>query len=1844
MATSNNPLTRNVPAARAVIQGGKLVPADQEPLRRPNAVVFGGKLINVADVKEPKYTFGEAMGLAKYGYTGLFGRSKNKKTVGLLGENWQQQYALSQAANNKAVPTFSVTDSTPVSVMRNYAAATIVAPGTQPYNSLNRMYTDFAIKYGADGSKFVKRYGAMPSKTGKYGILFNTNNKAIRNDDVLATYQNDLSTNVIKAAKWLMQPNMPDGDKAYGVELLRYSDYKLGKTARSKPNKEKIAEMESVIAEFGKRYSPEVEQAVGGPSSTASEAATSTALSFIAGPLGAIAGSTTVGNDLASRTMDYMSGLSEHNILKGRKVYWGDDGMKGGIDQAGIIGLSVNTVRGLARFGLGLPAGIGVAADETGMAISETVKVAKGEKEDWGEGVDFKLGDAMWADYARRYYDPFAYQVDKNGNYVLDEEGNKKFQGFWNGMITPDNYNRMGEEVATDPLALALDVLDVVPVIGFAAKGAAVASVGARTGRIGGGLIGVTKADKVRLAAADKAIADIGERGALYAPIIRNMQEGVGTYDVFPAVADRLSPKQMAEARTYMDEVEAKDTLDRKFAMAPSARNFRKTVRAAINGNRDAIVELDRWKSMGMEFNGAENSWTVRLSAQFEPRSKVLETPESIINASDKAIVRLPASPLVRGIKEGWTWIGRKVEKTAQEKVLSTATPDKLSFKIATKLIDMPRMGYRWNYSKAVQNEIVNDWGDTTSEMTRASKLLRVNAAISLSEPMRSAIENELFGGTGELGMAASPSVQRQALYDKLAKLPRDSNGEVVGPLKNDEALYLNRIEKLLDPELSSVDKAVAAKKFDEDYQSNVNDLRARIADPEHKAGDVELDEALTMYRGMLRQDEAIRNRLVHEDMTPTTLAHLKLLYSEAMLGLRLTNRDLFGKDGKGGRLGGFTKRVLRPNNALGMYLTRLVDVDNDAAIIDAAQDMDKVGTIFDDLEPDIADIRKKELVTAVKALVNDNAGIFRDGQGGSGDIGRPVIIMRKTQDAGPNFVQFHIPRLRHTVDNGTVKRGKLVDEGEVFTMPKVFFASKDRGRGKAILEPVDEGKQLLETGALNGMADVYPNARFYSEKVSESGRNGTRMNEKMVKNEGTIANSALREHSLAQAIRSQVNFFVSRVERDIGTLAESQAVLIPASRVNGVDPSVSGYRVLSNVMPFDNIEDARVFAKQRGVEDEFEKAVELLDNDLLEPVTSTIDVAAGMGIRIRPDGSIEYIVRGGVEDWTPYGLNEDLNKHSALVGYKDAMYMDPIDIPNHGYVLAVPNAIDKQLSLMAIRGDDYASRLLSSPLVKGPTNIFKWLVLNMNPKFISNNVIGGITMLMINNPASAVTILMRTVESIAKKNGDTGMSNIVRQSEAVNRQLQYEFNSNIYRRDSGVRDNTPNTIRDLSNKHEWFRKYVQNFGYTTVSGFEEFIRRNVAVDYLKQDAGFNSFTRGPEVEAYIKANVDWNGAVRAADDPITPFEAAVDLLLDRNSPYFNAELKHSMRYTTNTVSGNYHRFSATEQLMRNFLMPFYAWQRHSVTYTYRMMVDKPITSNVLYNVGQYGYVQAANSGVPDYAMMTIPAPNWLKEMIGMEDSDFRIDANALSPFSTTGDMAAAAIKLLTGTDLGSNVFEFTNPYINSIIKDTLGVDPQTGRYDFSGERSNKGILGATWDMGEGIVKGTYLGRTKGVYDAIEGDYEKDALANKYATIDNAIDILRNKDDNEKFSDWKLYVPEMRSMEGMEGNVGNALLNLGGVKTYRTNMDAMDDATRAEMVGAYVINKANESQYTEAAQRTLNGVKDWQRKRDYVMDVWLPVAEAQGLPEDQINLVIAKIRDERPDSKKSQRLLQTLGG
>jgi hypothetical protein len=75
-----------------------------------------------------------------------------------------------------------------------------------------------------------------------------------------------------------------------------------------------------------------------------------------------------------------------------------------------------------------------------------------------------------------------------------------------------------------------------------------------------------------------------------------------------------------------------------------------------------------------------------------------------------------------------------------------------------------------------------------------------------------------------------------------------------------------------------------------------------------------------------------------------------------------------------------------------------------------------------------------------------------------------------------------------------------------------------------------------------------------------------------------------------------------------------------------------------------------------------------------------------------------------------------------------------------------------------------------------------------------------------------------------------------------------------------------------------------------------------------------------------------------------------------------------------------------------------------------------------------------------------------------------------------------------------------------------------------------------------------------------------------------------------------------------------------------------------------VLNTANKSDNASKADKALNGVKEWQRRRDYIMQVWLPAAQAQGIPEEKIRFVLAKIEDEKPSSAKSLKILSLLGG
>ena len=1964
-------------------------------------------------INAPRYTFAEAASLYNKGYAGVFGRSKDNQTVSLLGQPWQQAYALNALRENKGMLEYNIVSTTPTDTEEQVAykeqAAADQTSGT--WKSLLELYSDWNSIGGLE--EYKRRYGKgkPPGESSKYRMIFDVNNKAVKADDVQATYQANLSKTLAQVAKH--NANVIEQVEDQGVKddlsnlAATYAalseDGKISTTdTRGKASKDKIRAMEAALAGAGKAYSSVVEEAVGVPSQTYSKDALSTTIQVLGGPIqgqlfGALAQTDMgqkIANNMINRTQTFVN--DESGGLAKAKVDWGWKNLYGGGN------LGRNTVTGLARFGIGIVPGSFAIVDEGLLAASEAKKALRGEKE-FGEGVDFKMGDAIWADFAQRYYDPFAYRTN--------EKGEEEFQGFWSGTTNQDDWGDFANKVGEDPVSYMLDVLDVVPIVGWAAKGASVAATVGRVGRgkrfgenvkveldaAEAGAINaraqyeaardavrervvdedirfndLTNDEKATWREADNAWSDeaVNEYNSRLEEVLASPEEarvaaeqkrilaenGNNIFDpsipklpskrlqeqypsgriatrerptlssvagerigVTRAAARLTDAKQILdsiarrpelievldeaqiqeaakalkdgrdadllkaadgveEARTALTDAEA-SVLEAKriYDSIPSVRRFRQVARRALAGEASAKRTMDEWRAAGYNFNGAENTRSLRFSASFEPRTKVLTPTDPVLAQNDLAVVRMPASPIARGIKDAVYWAGRVIVDPAGANVAGRLARAGEKYdsatlgKLAGKVIDMPLIGYRWNYTKAVENSLMDDWGDTATFMRFSADTYKLQANSGLSEAWQQAILGEVFGGSGVL-KTNEPFLRRQGIEDELDDISvdnvfrQDENGRVLSTFKagtedQAQALIAQRNSLLADT-LDDID--ARAELFDEEFGTNAGALRRRIADPNYRPDDINLDKAQEIYNRMVIQQERIAQRIVHSGTNPNNIEALRHIYTEVMKDLRILPKHLFGADGKSGSIGKFATRVVRLNTASMPAFTGLID-DTDSAIIDLAQRPRSDGTVFDNFDAAVRRQLEDSWVSFVRTMVNDGDGLFRRGDAPATEIAAPIIVAALDQKGvARGFTRVHLPRLRHNIDNGVIDNGKIIDQQEAFIIPNEFLITKKVGKRRVVRYSVgDEGRKALEVGSLNAMSDLYPNARFYSEKVSESGLMGSRMNERQGKNEHVIATSALREHSLGIAVRSQVAYYRSRIEDSIIRQAEENAVLVPAEDLVGKSPNESGYRILALVRPFSDLERARAFAAARGIGNEFDEALEMgVEN--LPRVQQIHNAEVGLSTILGPAGELQYVVRGNVKDWAKHSADEDLEANSIMSDYKARAYEDADDIDGQGLVLAVPNIVDRKLGLMVIEGNTYASRLLEGSKLKAGTSLFKRIVLNFRLGFINANVIGGSAMLMARNPMAAAKILARAIGKNAQRSGDMRVANFAGDSKAVDRQLAMELDGNVYKQDAGVAGlvKEPSSIGDLTGgPKEWVKKYIWNGGYTTVAAFERAVRNAVAIDFLTSDPAFRAFMDSPEVKKYIDEGRDYNGTIRTKDDPITPFEAAVDLRLDRASPFFDADLKHRLRYTTNTVSGNYHRFGPFEQLMRNLVMPFYAWQRHSLTYTWRMAVDKPITASALYHIGQEGYNQVAEQGVPDYLRETVPIPQVLKDQLGMIPEDFRIDGSNINPFGATTQLTSALYRVISGDTFGGqseSIFQFANPYLNNLIKDTLGVDPVTGRIDWqrlaTKDQNGKGFFGSTAEMVKNIGKSTYVGSVMKTKDIVDNQYEYDAMSNMYPAIENAEDaekILKNmytidasgNPISKGMKGWSLSIPEPRSAGQKDRAVD--LFNSLGFKSYLINSQGLNDQSRDEFVSAMALSFYNNKKQADEAVNDVNRVRNWRRRKDYV-EWWAEQARSQGINEAVIQIALTKINSERPKntSVDPNLLLGVMGG
>ena len=1711
----------------------------------------------------PNYTPSELIALTGKGYVGAF-KKGSKTFLAPMGPAYSTINALNNLRQGKFVKPYA--DYTPynaygtrgINIGGNEADAAS-APTAEQLIDYAEKATYFAKRYGADGSKYLSQYGKLPSETSKFGDLFSANNQVIkaasvdsfRNENykrVMVQYQNSLASELYSLGENLRRASTENPQLAAldieGITAMTTANkYRPKEGKYSQDSISALKEALKMDPRDGMRtedrWSQDIVKSLGAQNPNFDPTALAGVGALFAGPLGPALANSENGKKALAAMQNAVS--DPKGLLAPEDV---DESNP--LDLIG--GLFMNSVRSLGRMSAGFPVGAYVVADELKKTVVATKQYATGETKEFGEGVDFQLGDAIWKDYSQRYYDPFATDSDGSG------------RNWWKGIVDADSWKAFGDKISQDPVAPVLDALAIVPIIGWLAKGAAIGSTAGKFGKVG--QVGGEAAQVARA----RAILDDAERvGGPFA------EKGAG----------------VLEARKIVDDANvAQATL--------SARRYRKLMRQAIAGDPLATKALDDYRRFGLVIPQVKDqSFVMRAAATFEPRTKVLGNVRAIGELEDGSVValqRLPASPLARGISEAVTFMRRGVYNKLEDATKPDGVLDsERGRRIADVVVDMPLVGYRWQYSRALGNNMRYFWGDLATDVHRSQEMLKLRENSDISTPMERAVMSLLNGGDGSsaFGKFNDPAYQRTTLELRKQDIEeRVRSGE------------LKESDPSVQEDLETLDARIRALPDRDEYEAAVGRLQAKMDNPD-SVGTPEVEAAYRLYNEMLHQRERVKS-LVNEDTPQFTIEYYKMVFAEAMQALRIRPDQLFGK---GGELNAFINRIVEVDDNFPLH-AGLADLDNPHVLVRDAEG----NNVFDKIE-DAAErqTRIDQFNATIRKLNAD--GLFRDSSGGGDVRGAPLLVLARGAKLTDAFIPVHRIRLTGEItDTGIAQRNRLVNTRETLYVPREMIVPKRVARDKV--------EKILEDGSINAMAEYFPNPHFYSDKVSEAGLRGESANFADVRNDHIVATTGLKEHTMRMQILSQIHYLRNRIERDLEDVANANAELVPMDQVLGTNSLI-----LKSVRVFDSLDKAEQFARLRGMEAAFREGVQAESgtpgSTLLD---SPFDVERGFGT-IQRDGKTLYVVRGDVRDWSTYALRETTEGLTNPDLYKQILYDDLRNITEDQargvYALVVPRRVDNVLKQTVIEGNDYTTRLLKNPLANAPTNIFKRLVLAFNPRFISTNIIGGTAMYMMHNPQNAPKTFARAVAHASRRAGIREWEDIGTESDVLSHHLAYEFDNNIYRLDSGIK-----SVEDATRMGK-FRKYGWNGAYTMVRSFEEFMRKAVAKDFLLADEGFRAFMDGPEVTRYIDQGIDFRGNRRAN---ITRFEAAADMLLDPRSRFYQHDLKMRMRYTTNTINGNYHSFSPTEQFVRNFLMPFYSWQRHSLAFTSRLPVDKPITAAALGNIGEYGYAQMLEAGLPSWMYQTVPMPEFIEDLFGLEDGDYRIGLDSINPFSTTADMSLAASRLLTGTDLGSNIFEFTNPLINATIKQTMNIDPVTGQR--VRPEDNRGIFGTIAEAVE-TMPGVRI--PKGLlWDSINGAYEKNALSNKYRTIDNASDVFRNYDEGEENTDWRLYIPEERGTIQAGSFKDTAFGMFFPVRTYNINAERMNGQAKEEAVAYGVMNAVQKDKDKTSVERYIGGVQAWQRKRDYIMNVWLPVAEQQ-LSAEQISFVLAKLEDEKPE-------------
>jgi len=1168
-----------------------------------------------------------------------------------------------------------------------------------------------------------------------------------------------------------------------------------------------------------------------------------------------------------------------------------------------------------------------------------------------------------------------------------------------------------------------------------------------------------------------------------------------------------------------------------------SVRDYAKLARQAALGDEGAAMRLGTiLNDSDMGLNSAYVPTTMdKAAAFFEPRYRIITQQEGAparkTALADRTIEVLqetiPTAPRPARIRFAGNPLARGLQKV---NFYAQRQVSKTPGALPQLLATLPN-GYQFRFTRA----------------------LREGDPATLDLVAREMIYNRMF--TEDFDNLKLNDAEQLAMMDM-------ASGEMYSPT-NLRTIALNRVERA---KLQGVDPAddpvLAMAQKDYELFSKPSFMREYLAAKKAMHG---MEDGVISERGAQLRAGAERMILLREktshminhswDDSRATRA-MQLRYQVAMEAADLMPDSVFAELGKA------VSKIVKMNPVYHLYEINRADV-MDLPDANGVALRDTVGV-------DASDVRAvaNEVESALEYLRTDLTNRTKGGT--------PILVVTEEVPGligSRDFVIAKRVRVEGDIspDTTRVSRDGLLDERELL-LPKEFFVTIEKGKRKGRIEYWDNKKEdafgftqaqeRLNELVLNEMEALYPNARDFTDKVSSESL-GVRESFASRKNFNKAVASGVLSFRYQEQVGAHAAAVKSRFKNDIEKLIEAQSEIIA---VQDFDPMIH-----------QPLRTAKVYTNRKSAENALRAANR--DGDIQEVTLS--------------NGEKAYVTRISYFDVTAATMKE-MRLRRVLNWDKDVAdnYFEAIEniktLDPNSAIIVVPKYFARNVATSYKRSETLAMKILDTG-----TDFFKVLTLSMNPRFVPQQVIGSAVMLMLAYPDKAAPIMAKILE-YGVRNSHASIKKLVDGDsvEFLNHSTDYNVMQEYMPRDvteSVTQQDMLDTAgRKLPSK---VTRYVMNSGYLIAFAWEKNLRVAVGRKMAMNYPGFETFAKTKVVRDFANGDVTFPGMAPSMYATNSPFAATFKLLADPESPYYDPLFLREVRHGTDMVSGNYRDFTAFERNMRNFLIPFYAWTRHSALFTKRMVQERPLTANALAWVGNYGYEKTLETGgLPEWLLETLPMPQFLENILDLNPlMDNRVSVGGVMPFGTFGQSVAAAGNLAFGHKFGSSdVFDFASPFGQQL------VEQQTGRSLLTGAPiDDKGF-------GETIVDG-FAGYP--VIGAVVNLFKTESQLNGMRGNENPEDAFVDVNDPES----KLSIPADKLSTRFETDSPTGLYNLfSPARAYSLDPEGISKMISTEFKKAGVVLPPKNSTEYKGIFATINSLQIWKRKRDWVLNTYTP--------------------------------------